>query len=423
MARARDGGRNLIVLAREELPRSELGQLRLSIMAAALLLNASIGYAYASQVMVEGWQLWTWLISIVVAVICLWPGGKVPIAWSREAWLVLALTLAAAAIRLTSLESIPPGLHGDESRLAQVTLRHVYAPSGQTLNPFRSGDYSQPTLYQYILWGSMRLFGETKAGLRLPSALAGSLSIPFVYLAVGLLSGRRAALFASTLLVGYHYHVHWSRLALNNAWDTLWIPAMIGLFAWGWERRWSGGALLAGLAMGGSQYFYAGSRIGVFLLAYVSLFLWRRDRDSRRWLTHTAMTVASAAVVSAPLTLAAIRQPESFISRFLDVLFWRPSPGPGVGPLHLSWLEAIGDQLFRSVAGFTSLTETTGFYGPDVPLVMGIAAPLFVAGILWAIVRREFVPVLWIGLTMFFGGFLLSATPGSSHYVTAIPAV
>jgi hypothetical protein len=80
-------------------------------------------------------------------------------------------------------------------------------------------------------------------------------------------------------------------------------------------------------------------------------------------------------------------------------------------------------QLWRSVGAFTAVPDVTGFYDPGVPLLIGLAAPLFVIGLLWAPVKKRFLPVLWVLLTVFLGGFLLADPPGSSHYVVVIPAV
>jgi hypothetical protein len=54
------------------------------------------------------------------------------------------------------------------------------------------------------------------------------------------------------------------------------------LFAHWWSARWSGGAVLSGVALGLSQYFYAGSKITLFLLPFATFMLWRTDRDTRR---------------------------------------------------------------------------------------------------------------------------------------------
>jgi hypothetical protein len=403
--------------------RDERGRLRTTVLVACLLLNASIGYAYAEAIMVQGWQIWTWLLVSIVAVVVLVPSGGPPLGWSREAWIVVGLTAVGAALRLAALDQIPPGLHGDEGRLAEFTLVHVYPEPGLTLAPFRVGLYSQPTLFNYLVWLSMQLAGRNLVGLRMASAIAGTMAIPMTYFAVTQFSGRRVALFSAALMAGYHYHIQWSRLSLNNIWDTIWIPAIVGFFAWGWSRRWSGGAVLSGIALGMSQYFYAGSKIAVFLLPFVAYTLWREERDTRRLLVFGAKTLAVAAVIAAPILVFATRETAFYTERWNVVFFWNDTASSGFIPIGLGWWDALRDQAFRALAGFTSFTDRTGFYRAGVPLVMGLAAPFFVAGIIWAIIQRQFIPVVWMGLTMAFGGFLVSATPSSSHYVPAIPAI
>jgi hypothetical protein len=412
-----------IAIVRSEWPHDDLGRLRLALAVGCIVLTASIGYAYAGSTVVAGWQLWTWLVATIVAVAALLPSGPGRPGWSREAWIVLGLTVLGGVLRMAALDKIPPGLHGDESKTAEFTLIQVFPAGGLTISPFRTGLHSQPTLFNYIVWLSLRLAGPSMVGLRLPSAIAGTLAIPCVYFAVSQFSGKRVALFSAALLTTYHYHIHWSRLALNNIWDTVWIPLIVGLFAWAWSRKWSGGAVLAGVALGLSQYFYAGSKIAIFLLAYLAVSLWRRERDSHRMVVFGAKLLAAAAVVAGPIALFAVREPALYASRTASVLYWAPGLREGLGPFGLAWLEAVRDQFIRAAAGFTSLTDTTGFYRSSVPLVMGLAAPLFLAGIIWAFVRRQFLPLIWLGLTMFFGGFLLTYTPSSSHYVAAIPAV
>lgn len=422
---------SLLRLFREEALSDERGRLRVSILVACLVLNASIGYAYADTIMVQGWQLWTWILVCIVAIVVLMPTGGVRLRWSREAWLVLGLTIVSAALRLTALGQFPAGLHGDEGRLADFTLIHVYPEPGLTLSPFRVGLYSQPTLYNYIIWISMRLLGENIVGLRLASAVAGTLAVPMTYFAVSQFSaerpggdsGRRVALFSAVLMATYHYHIQWSRLSLNNIWDTLWIPAMLGFFAWGWSARQPAGAVLSGVALGLSQYFYAGSKIALFLLPFTAYTLWRQDLDTRRLLLDAGRGLTAAVIIAAPILAFSGRAPSLVVERLNVVYFWNDMASSGIDPAGLGWLEMIRDQAFRAVVGFTSLTDRTGFYRAGVPLVMGLAAPLFLAGVVWAILQRQFIPVVWIGLTVVFGGFLLSATPSSSHYVAAIPAV
>ena len=159
-----------------------------------------------------------------------------------------------------------PGLHVDELGVADFAMRQVFFSPYETINPFITGPESHPVLFHYIVAGFIKLFGPHIFSLRLQTALVGTLGVLATYLMVRAFSGKQTALFAALLMVTYHYHVHWSRISLNNIWDTLWVPLMLGPFLWGWRKRWSGGAALSGLAVGLSQYFYPGSKIGLVLL-------------------------------------------------------------------------------------------------------------------------------------------------------------
>ena len=82
-----------------------------------------------------------------------------------------------------------------------------------------------------------------------------------------------------------------------------------------------------------------------------------------------------------------------------------------------------GRQTWRALGAFTTVPDVTGFYGPGVPLVIGLAAPLFVVGFLWSAYKRRWIPVLWVLLTALLGGFMLTGAPSSSHYTVSIPAI
>ncbi|MCI0399423.1 MAG: glycosyltransferase family 39 protein [Chloroflexi bacterium] len=395
---------------------------------AGALVSLLIGYAYARVDWVTGWQLWTWLVTvIVVAAVLLSGAGRPPLAPGRHWWWLAALLLAAFVLRAALLEIIPGGLHVDEYGVADFSLRHIFYQPLQTINPFRTGPASQPILYHYLVRLFLAVAGQSITGLRLSSAVAGALGVLATWAMVAVFDNRRTAVFAAVLMAGYHFHLHWSRIGLNNIWDTLWAPLMLAAFAWGWRRRWSGGAVLAGLALGFSQYFYAGSRLGALLLAVVLFQLWREqpleERDARRLLVHGGKLGLMAVCVAAPLFLFALREPGPFFNRAGVAFGWRPETmvmvtGNPPRPLAYAWY-----QLWRSAGAFVAVPDVTGFYGPNVPLLIGLAAPLFVIGLLWAIYKGYTLPVLWVALTVLLGGVLLADPPGSSHYVVVIPAI
>jgi len=106
---------------------------------------------------------------------------------------VVALTVLAAALRFYGLGH--QGFWYDEGSTALLVR---FSP-GQMLGLIRQSE-STPPLYYCVAWVWSRLFGDTEAGLRSLSAVAGVLVVPVAYFAARkLLRSRRAALIAAAL--------------------------------------------------------------------------------------------------------------------------------------------------------------------------------------------------------------------------------
>jgi hypothetical protein len=411
--------RQLIRLSAEGL-RSERTLLRTLKVVAALLSSLSLGYVSADQSMVQLWLPWAWVACVALALFSLISPGRPRVLLNRSDRWILGLTGLAILLRVTGLETLPGGLHVDEWGAAEFALRFVVPPIDRTISPLVTGPGAQPALYFYLARLSIAAFGERIAGLRMSSVIGGSLAILATYSLVAQLHNRRAAYFAAALMATYHFHIHWSRIGLNNIWDTLWVPLVLALYVWGWRNNRPAGATFAGLALGLSQYFYAGSRVGVFLIAYLAIRLWRAERSDARLLAHASRLLGMASVVAIPLLVFAVMNPEPFFSRLTSGLLWDPFAADRTPP---GYLPSVGQQAVWTLLSFTAIPEGAGFYRPGVPLVLGLGVPLLLAGVFWQIHRREWLPVVWLVLTMVFGGFLLEALPASNHYTVAIPAI
>jgi hypothetical protein len=396
--------------------------MQLFVGLAGVFISASIAIIYVGHLWVQGWQLWTWVICTIVMVAILVPFGSRPsIQLPHWKWLAL-LAISALLLRALFLDTVPGLLHVDEIGSADFPVRHVFPDGAATINPFVTGNSSQPVLYQYLMRLSIALAGYSIAGIRITSALAGTLAVLATYAVVAIFHDRRTALATAAIMTSYHYHVHWSRIALNNIWDTLWVPLMLAFFAWGWRKQWSGGAALAGLAAGLSQYFYAGSKLGLLLLLFVVVRLYRQDPDRQRLLIHAGKFLLMAVAVAAPITVFAMHDPETYFLRTRDVLGWREQVIVStIGEFDL-W-RYFWHQVWHSFGAFTSVSEITGFYGPGVPFLIGLSPPIFVIGFLWSAWKGHVVPVLWILLTALIAGFMLGGAPSSSHYAVSIPAI
>ncbi|MBI4673816.1 MAG: glycosyltransferase family 39 protein [Chloroflexi bacterium] len=391
---------------------------------ACLIVTTLLGYGYASQVHVQGWQLWVWVLCVFITLVALFPTTPPPLK-SERTWIWLGIIFVAAFfLRALFLETIPGGLHTDETGTAGFSMLQVTPFSSKTINPFRTGPASWPVLYYYIERVSMGLFGATITGLRLPSAFIGALSVVTTYGLIAVMQDKKTALIAAVLMVTFPYHLHWSRLALNNIWDSVWVPLMLGAFVWGWETRWSGGAVVAGFAVGMSQYFYLGSKLGLFMLGMLILQIWFQTAAAERpvLIVHLGKLVLTAAVIAAPLFMFVISNPAAYLTRTNEAYGWSVEAIRTISPDLNVW-NYFWHQLTYSVGAFNVYPDVTGFYGPGTPLLIGIASPLFVIGFLWATYERQFLPVLWIVLTVIFGGILLSGAPSSSHFAVSMPAM
>ena len=99
------------------------------------------------------------------------------------------------------------------------------------------------------------------------------------YLLVRLLFSRGLALLVALLLAGYHYHLHYSRLGLNNIADPFFVAWALYFLVVGWQgnRRWAWAfsGVLAGLAF----FFYTGGRQVPVILAGIVIWATLTERD------------------------------------------------------------------------------------------------------------------------------------------------
>ncbi|MFQ5887060.1 MAG: glycosyltransferase family 39 protein, partial [Anaerolineae bacterium] len=170
----------------------------------------------------SSWAVALWLGSLVALVVAS-SVGEVSIsflhvrAWARRFWsapvvleflAVFAITLLGFTLRATALDRYPPMMHGDEGEMG---IRALGILNGtQPLSPFSTAFLSHPTMFYFWQALSMAFFGRNEVGLRTLSALAGTLSVPLLYLLMRYGYGRVAGMASAFLLAVSHLHIHYS---------------------------------------------------------------------------------------------------------------------------------------------------------------------------------------------------------------------
>ncbi len=329
---------------------------------------------------------------------------------------VAILFMLAFLLRGTATDTIPTTLSGDE---ASGGLSAVQFITGEADNLFSIGWFSFPSLFYGLESLSVRLLGQTAPALRLISALAGALSVVALYFLGRSLFGRGVAWLAATLLATSHFHIHFSRIGLQNIWDGLFTLLVLGGLWHGWKTGRRASLILSGLALGLGQYFYVTFRaipalVGLWLAA-AALF---QRRTLQQRLPDLGLMFFIAGVVFLPLGLYFWDNPQEFnapLQRVSVFNGWLEEEMERTGQTAGSLL---AQQLANSALGITHL-PLKHWYTPGVPLLLPAAAAFFWLGLLWVLNTwdmRCLLILLPVAATVAAGG-LSQDPPASQRYV------
>jgi mannosyltransferase len=203
-------------------------------------------------------------------------------------WPLAALVVLAAALRLATLDQ--QSFWYDE---AFTPVHVLHSGLGATLRAVVHHE-NTPPLWYLLAWADARLFGDGALALRLPSALAGILTVPVVWAIGARLVGRRAAVIAAAIVAVNPLFVWYSQEARAYGLFVLTSALAMLCFVRALDapsaRRMAAFALAGALAL--LTHYFA-----VFLLVPMALWL-LRDAAHRR----TAL-VAMGALVAVGLAL------------------------------------------------------------------------------------------------------------------------
>jgi 4-amino-4-deoxy-L-arabinose transferase-like glycosyltransferase len=293
--------------------------------------------------------------------------------------------------------------------------------------PFVTGWLSHPMLWFYLQAAALGVFGDDIAGLRMLSALLGAATPPLLYVFARPLYGRATAALAAVLLASYHFHIHYSRLGVNNIADPLLaLVAFIALLH-GFRQRSALGFALAGLALGAAQHFYMGSRLTPLIvlgvLAHQALF------DRARLLRlrgHLGLLALGFVLGFGPLLLFFANHPDDYNARMVLTSIVHSDWFPHEVQNGRGAPEIIIEQLRLGFGAYTFVPERSTFYDTGMPLLDHTSSTLFLLGTLLALVRVRRVEsgllLGWLAGTALFGGVLMISL-SSPRYVTAAPAL
>ncbi len=401
------------------------GQLVLLVLAPcfALLAYLAAGDKLQARHSVMATLAWLLAVGLVVAGSYRWgKEGRRRIGWGDWAFTAVIFILAFL-LRGTNLTEIPTTLSGDEAASALVALAFN---NGEANNLFTFGWFEFPSLYFPIQGLGIRFLGQTTEGLRITSAVGGALAAAAGYWLARALFDRTMGVFTAVYLTASHYHIHMSRIGLNNIWDSLFgALAIMGLWH-GWKTGRRSSFVLSGVALGLGQYFYVSVRtLPIIFLIWAGVAFWRERSRFYRRLPGLIMAAYVAFILVLPLGAQSLKDPDRL---------W--APYRRVSIFNQDWLlreisnsgntavEIISGQMLTTALGFTHQPLKL-LYNPGAPLLLGAASALFLMGIFWILTHFDLkflLITLPMALVVVTGGFSYNP-PASQRFIMVIPLV
>ena len=269
-----------------------------------------------------------WIASIITILLAFWDGEFPFITWWRrfKSWLAdpkLKLSLSSwdllvlagfglsVFFRFYLLDTVPPEMVSDH---AEKLLDVVDVVNGKYSIFFGLRNTGREAMQFYMAAATYKWLGTDISflTLKIGTALAGVLTLPFIYLLGKEVGGKRVGL-AAMILAGIAYWPNViSRVGLRFPLYPLFVAPAFYFLARGIRTRNQNDFLFCGLAVGMGLHGYSPARVIPIAIAVgVGLYLLHKDSHGQRRITITLLVVTGfvALVLLMPLLRIAVDPP------------------------------------------------------------------------------------------------------------------
>lgn len=398
------------------------------LLASAILFAALlVSYGFFGETSLVRWL---WLLSGAALLLPLYRAESprfIPKEIAVWEWLILgAATAIAFFFRFWRVTEFPSHVDNDVGVMGLKTLEVISGNIEQWTGLTSSG---HPYASHQILAAGVRLFGGDHEGIVMFSVLAGTLTVPLVFLLGRLLFGRQAGLIAMAMLMGSYTHIHFSRILFGPI-ATLFVTLSLYLLLRALREGLMFWAALSGLTLGFGLHTYYSARISP-LLAVAVLGAWAVwSLVSRKDKAAVVLTFALGSLVGLGPTVGfALKKPKEFSGRTDSVVLWSPDIMRHSMSKYATDSRAVvvREQVRRSFLTLYFYADQSTHFGFPRPMVGTLTAVLFTVGFGLCLARLKdpgTVGLLsWFLLTFIFGGVLTADPPFWPHLNIAMPAI
>src|SRR5215207_3983238 len=267
-----------------------------------------------------------WVVAVLFSLILVWRRSNRSVVNSEqtligerikanrgEVIILLIVLFMAFLLRTLFLTSHPYPWSGDEASIGMEGRRIL---NGEITNLFDTGWSIQPN-WSFVPAAIVEMIlGESILAVRLTSAMAGTLSVLFVYLLARQLFNPSIALMAAAFLATLPYNVHFSRIGVHNVIDGMMSSLLFWLIAKALQKDDARYYYSAGIVGGLCIYTYAGTRLALIIGGFIFLFVVIRQRGylSSHW-KHLIAFSAGLLISMAPQAALFMKYPHIFMGR------------------------------------------------------------------------------------------------------------
>ena len=380
-----------------------------------------------------------WVAAVIFSLILVWRRGnrsmvnieqtsiRGRLKENRSEVIILSIVLCMAfLLRTLYLTTHPYPWSGDEASIGMEGRRIL---NGEITNFFDTGWSIQPN-WSFIPTAILEMIlGENILAVRLTSAIAGMLSVLFVYLLARLFFNPSIALMAAAFLATLPYNVHFSRIGVNNVIDGLMSSLLFWLIAKALQKDNVSYYYSAGIVGGLCIYTYAGTRLTLIIGVLIFLFVIIRQRGylSSHW-NHLIAFFAGLAICVAPQAAFFIKYPHIFMGRLGQegILFngWLAQRSIQTGQ---SVAEILINQFTRTTLVFIASPAPGNFLNSPVPYLTILGSIIFLLGMGYSLAyifeTRYFILLVWFWAAILFGGVLTLNPPANTRLLMTSPPV
>jgi hypothetical protein len=346
-----------------------------------------------------------------------------PVLTRKKLWALTGIILLSFIVRLWWLDG---ALHLpiDEGHYITAVNRLNNGESIQLLAPF-SHVTAFTWLFPYVQHHAVNLLGPSLGSLRIPSVIAGVLTVLATYCLGRNLLDRPTALIAAFILAVFPPHVHFSRLGLNNIADPLFGTLSLAFFARALSQGHRLNYVLGGVFLGLTQYFHEAGRLLFPALTLVWLIL-IVPRRSKQQIYDVFSGLLVACLIAAPVYYTLIGQQTSLTIRMDTMNIGSERIEEIVSGIMGGTLSSENsNHLLNRFLVYIFLPEGSWFYSGNTPLILWYLAPAFLLGVfhlIWCLGK----PAALLLLIWVIGTALGNALMGEiwfARYIVVFPAL